>query len=123
MADIIGNVTLIHTYDTAVYHQFLTTVKASLHTFQQNEQNCTAPYPMEMCCSDGRGGEKERIQTRLGQRTSPEEHKKAGTEPHPQRRTVPRAIQRYSDTAMWCCVAHRMGVGQMEREDFLPSTG
>lgn len=54
---------------------------------------------MEMCCSAVRGVEKERIQTRLGQRTSPDEHKKAGTEPHPQRRT---AIQRYSDVVLRC---------------------
>ena len=68
-------------------------------------------FDFDLYCREGE--EKERIQTRLGQRTSPDGHKKAGTEPHPRCRTY----------IVLDCVADRMGVGQMEREDFLPSTG
>ena len=75
--------------------------------------------------------ERERIQTRLGQRTSPDEQKKAATEPHPAEWRMYSAIQLrcvvYADVGVRCSVyvaaARRMGVGQMEREDFLPSTG
>ena len=84
--------------------------------------------------------ERERIQTRLGQRTSPDEQKKAATEPHPAEWRMYSAIQLrcvvYADVGVHCSVyvdvgvrcsvyvaaASRMGVGQMEREDFLPST-
>ena len=54
-------------------------------------ENVTFDSPMCVwrlkCAVERRGwGERERIQTSRGQRTSPDEHKKAGTEPHPGRR-------------------------------------
>ena len=66
-------------------------------------ENVTFDSPMCVwrlkCAVERRGwGERERIQTSRGQRTSPDQHKKAGTEPHPGRRItdygVVRAIRR-----------------------------
>ena len=102
-ADSIGNVTLISTNSTMhcnADHHCVAPFSDLIWRFPEHyvegcdikmllkdwtKLECAPLTRNDLYCREGE--EKERIQTRLGQRTSPDGHKKAGTEPHPRCRT------------------------------------